>query len=70
MPLSNRCPGGGADSYYAPGLGSVLEQEHYEMRLRIPGGQIVKGSMRTDYALRSSSLLPSAPASSDRSQRR
>jgi hypothetical protein len=57
-------------SYYAPGLGSVLEQEHYEMRLSMPGGQIVKGSMRADYALRSSSLLPSAPASSDRSQRR
>lgn len=50
-------------SYYAPGLGSVLEKEYQEMRLRMPDGQIVAASARTEMVLETSSLLPSAPAS-------
>ncbi len=57
-------------SYYAPALGKVLEQEHFKMNLRMPDGQIVRSSARTDYVLESSSLPPSAPASPDHSQRR
>ncbi len=50
-------------SYYAPGLGSVLEKEQQEMRLRMPDGQIVAANARTEHVLETSSLLPSAPAS-------
>ena len=52
-------------SYYAPGLGSVLEEVHYETRLRIPGGPVVVSEVHTEYSLVSSSLLPAALASPD-----
>ena len=52
-------------SYYAPGLGAVLENVRYKTRLRIPGGPLVVSEVQTEYSLESSSLLPVSPASSD-----
>ncbi len=52
-------------TYYAPGVGVVLESKRSNMRLRMPDGQIFSLLTSYEYTLSGSSLLPTAPTSSD-----
>ena len=52
-------------SVFAPGIGAVVEQEHFDIRMRVPNGPIIRSVERNRYELESSTLLLDAPANAD-----
>ena len=61
-PLPIRSGSARLTSIFAPGIGTVVEQEHFELRMRVPDGPVIRSVERNRYELVSSTLLPGAPA--------